>query len=151
MNRQSGFTLIELIVVIVILGILAATAMPKLTSMTDASNAAMIKAIEGSMRSSNAMIYGEAATQNQVAATGLVTINGTPINTQYGYAANVQQLALNMDLSPATNFDAGVANPLVLALLTAPASANCSTTYTPATISGVYVIPPAYVTVTTGC
>ena len=34
MNRQQGFTLIELIVVIVILGILAVTAAPKFMNLT---------------------------------------------------------------------------------------------------------------------
>ena len=40
MNRQQGFTLIELIVVIVILGILAVTAAPKFMNLTSVGRSA---------------------------------------------------------------------------------------------------------------
>jgi prepilin-type N-terminal cleavage/methylation domain-containing protein len=51
MNKNHGFTLIELIVVIVILAILAATALPKFVNLTDDALHAKVSANAGALRS----------------------------------------------------------------------------------------------------
>ena len=47
MKRQSGFTLIELVIVVVILGFLAVTAIPKFLDLTDQAKQANIEGMAG--------------------------------------------------------------------------------------------------------
>ena len=59
MNKQSGFTLIELIIVIVILGILAVTAAPKFISLSGDAKAASLMGVKGSMESAAKLVYAK--------------------------------------------------------------------------------------------
>jgi MSHA pilin protein MshA len=148
MNKQTGFTLIELVMVIVILGILAATALPKFVNLGGDARTSVMTGVEGSMRAANAMIYARAASLGQLGAVGNLTaaqIPGGPIALVYGFASTRANLGNAMDLSPLTDFDLTVAADIRHAKATTPAT--CRVTYTPATA----VAPPIYALQTAGC
>ena len=78
MNRESGFTLIELVMVIVILGILAATALPRFIDTTGEARTAAVAGIAGGLGSSNAVNYAASLAKGQVVGTALGSAAATP-------------------------------------------------------------------------
>jgi MSHA pilin protein MshA len=85
LQKQAGFTLIELVVVIVILGILAATAAPKFIDLTGDAKASVIQGTQGSVNSAMNMVHAKALVSNETASTGEVVINGEYYALVYGY------------------------------------------------------------------
>jgi MSHA pilin protein MshA len=80
MKKQSGFTLIELVVVMVILGILAAVALPKFVDMSTQARMAKMNGGLGSVKSAAALIHA------QWLATGspTATVAGTTVKYEGG-------------------------------------------------------------------
>jgi len=66
-QRQSGFTMIELIMVIVILGILAAIAMPRFVDLSSDAKASALSGVAGAAASAMAVNYAGCVTVNHAA------------------------------------------------------------------------------------
>ena len=84
--RNSGFTLIELVIVIVILGIIAAFALPRFVDLRSNSNVAVLEAMGGAMRSAANIVHSKALVKGvQDEKETTVEIDGTEVSIWYGY------------------------------------------------------------------
>ncbi len=92
MNKQAGFTLVELIIVIVILGILAVTAAPRFLNLQGDANASTLEGLQGSIRSGMNIVNGKAiiASLHKKTAAENAEItgdNGENVPIVFGYPA----------------------------------------------------------------
>ncbi len=80
MKRQSGFTIIEIIIVVIILGLLAATALPRFLDVTEQAEQASIDGIAGGFASAVGLVRGQWEVEGRPSANGFAG-TGTDADT----------------------------------------------------------------------
>ena len=126
MNKQAGFTLVELVVVIVILGLLAATALPKFINVTNQARTASLEGVAGGLRSAAALAQSQYVLNGVNTAT-VVVMGGSNV-TVLSESANAGRGG--RPVATAAGISAAMPNPDGF---NAPTYAGNTATYRPTT------------------
>ncbi|WP_413699867.1 prepilin-type N-terminal cleavage/methylation domain-containing protein [Psychromonas sp. KJ10-10] len=154
MKKQSGFTLIELVIVIIILGILAATAVPKFVDLQSDARQSAMKGVKGALEGATTLTYSRVAIDGVEKLTGQ-TVNG--IVAEYGYPAGtvvaLQEVAGLASTDWTITAGSGTAAAIIVAqdaptgADTAGDASECRVTYLEATS----IARPTITVIDTGC
>jgi MSHA pilin protein MshA len=153
-NKQAGFTLIELIMVIVILGVLSAFALPRFADLGGNARTASINGLAASLRAAANIAHAQQLANGTSGATAVVLegttitmVDGYPTADDGGIGLAAQVLGGDYTGTGVTAIGAGVD---IVYSITGTAGGACQVTYTSAN-AGAATPTIATVAVVAGC
>ena len=151
MNKQAGFTLVELVVVIVILGLLAATALPKFINVTNNARISSLNGVAGGLRSAASLARAQYVLNGNNASVS-VTMDGTAVTvldeatyTGRGGRPSGAAAGISVAMPNPDGYNVSYAGGVATHQPTSGGGATCQVTYTDAALGD-----PVTVT-STGC
>ena len=149
MQKQNGFTLIELVVVIIILGILAVTAAPKFINLQSDARVSALQGVKGALQGANSLYYSKAAIAGIEKTTAT---DGTPptgtvvegVKLNFGYIqANKDEIVKALEITETDwTFSAvDASDPVAIEISQKDAPTDCKFKYTQAKDA---TTPPVY-------
>jgi len=149
-NKQAGFTLIELIMVIVILGVLSAFALPRFANLGGNARAASINGLAASVKAASNIAHAQALANGTGAAVG-VTLEGQAITMANFYPTeDAAGITLAAQVSAGANSDYSLGSPaagIQYELSGGTDSTACSVLYVAAAANST----PTITVTTSGC
>lgn len=84
-SKQTGFSLIELVIVIVILGLLAATAIPRFLNVTDDAEDASVDGVAGGLSTAVSFVRSQWEVDGRQNSSVVLDGNTVNVDTRFGY------------------------------------------------------------------
>lgn len=139
MRKQSGFTLIELIMVIVILGVLSAFALPRFADLGKEARIANLNGLAGALKSAANIAHAKQLVAGAASGDD-VTLDGVTIKMVAGYPqAHADGIVKAAGIS-ATDYTISAGNVGAEKTITFTLKANCKVDYTSAGASKPIIV-----------